>query len=102
MAQNQIDIGLHEGRIEGLCEEGVGIIGAQDGKRLGAGLHLHLASLLTLFPIGISGGALLLQHHEESLVSSDGFGFLKRLKASSWRSSQSAHSCLRVARLHPV
>ena len=47
-----------------VCEEVVGLIGAQDGKRLGAGLHLHLASLLTLFPIGISGGALFLPHDE--------------------------------------
>merc|ERR1719201_241779 len=56
------------------------LIRAQHGERLGARLHLELASLLALLPLSISAGALLLQHHEEGLVLSEGgLGVIKVL-----------------------
>ena len=51
--------GLH--KVEGLGEEVMGIIAAEDGERLGAGLHLELARLLALLPLAVGHGALLLR-----------------------------------------
>ena len=56
------------------------LIGAQHSKCLGASFHLELAGLLTLLPLGIGAGALLLQHHEESFVLGErGLGVVKVL-----------------------
>merc|ERR1719215_944085 len=71
---------LNECWVEGLGEEVMGLIRAQHGKSFGACLHLELASFLALLPLGISAGAFLFQHHEESLILSEGcLGVIKVL-----------------------
>mmetsp|Transcript_37307 Transcript_37307/g.87369 ORF Transcript_37307/g.87369 Transcript_37307/m.87369 type:complete len:348 (+) Transcript_37307:1058-2101(+) len=47
------------------------IVSAQDCKCLGDSLHLQLPRLLALLPLLVGHGALLLEHHEELLVSGE-------------------------------
>merc|ERR1740117_1603400 len=61
---------LDQSRVESLGEQIMCLIGTQHCQCLRACLHLELASLGALFPLGISAGALLLEHGQERLVLS--------------------------------
>merc|ERR1719277_192925 len=54
------------------------IITAENCEGFGDGLHLQLASLLALLPLLVSHLTLLLQHHQELLISGQrGLGVLQ-------------------------
>merc|ERR1719162_794511 len=72
-------LGLDKSRVECLGEKVMCIIRTENSQSLGAGLHLKLTSFLALFPLCIGVRALLLEHHQELLISRQGsLGVLQR------------------------
>mmetsp|Transcript_104270 Transcript_104270/g.204535 ORF Transcript_104270/g.204535 Transcript_104270/m.204535 type:complete len:356 (+) Transcript_104270:215-1282(+) len=70
--------GLNQRWVEGPAEQIMGVVPAENGHRLGNGLHLLLPHFLALLPLLVRHGALLFQHLEKLFV--DGQAPLRVIK----------------------